>query len=386
MRQMYLLFPKWIILVLIVMVFVPGLFAGPDIQLDFRLYEGTYGHKNVARARVETSYFLKPMFAGTVFLDVGMAEEVEEIKKIFNLRELNLLIKANWGWKFGKVQKQSQVMSIDDREFLLQLTMLKKDHLFGLSVVEKASKKEILKTEIILPQQKSSIFGFENSSGKPYFVALHRRQDLKIIGKEPVMLASIKKPKLIRKINPRYPREALDAKIEGKVILEAVTDVYGRVMEVEVVEGETVLSEAAVKALEKWVYEPYIIDGVPTPVRFTVVMNFRLAHDETSSGNGEAGKSRTSTLTPRQLIENIKKGQYSGEPYDFNFKDARLDNVIGFLSRIAGIKIDVSEGVDGRVTCELNKAPWDKALAIFLKSNGLKLVLEGDSLRIQKAK
>lgn len=378
MRQINLSSIKWVMVLLMVLVLVSGVFAGPDIQVDLRLYEGAYGHITAAKARVETSYYLKPMFAGNVFLDVGLAEEVKEIKKIFNLRDVNLLTKARWGWKYGRIYKQSQVMSIDGREFLLQLTGLpERDH-FRLAVKEKASQKEILETEIILPQQKTSIFGFENSEGKPYFISIQRSKDKKITGKEPVMLASIKKPKLIKKVDPKYPKEAVDKGIEGKVVLEAVTGIYGIVREVEVVEGDAVLNKAAVEALKQWVYEPYIINGAPKPVRFTVVMNFRLGDDK------EKGKPQA--LSPQRLIENINNKQFGGEPYDLNLKDAPLDNVIQFLSKSAGLKIVLDPGVKGRVTCEMEKVPWDKALAFILEQYHLTLVLEDDILKIRKKK
>jgi TonB family protein len=378
MRQINLISIKWAMVLLMVLVLVSGVFAGPDIQVDLRLYEGAYGHRTAARARVETSYYLKPMFAGNVFLDVGLAEEVKEIKKIFNLRDVNLLTKARWGWKYGRIYKQSQVMSIDGREFLLQLAGLpERDH-FRLTVKEKASQKEILETEIILPQQKTSIFGFENSEGKPYFISIQRSKDKKITGKEPVMLASIKKPKLIKKVDPGYPKEAVGKGIEGKVVLEAVTGIYGIVREVEVVEGDAVLNKAAVEALKQWVYEPYIINGAPKPVRFTVVMNFRLGDDKE--------KDKPEALSPQQLIENIKNKQFGGEPYDLNLKDAQLDNVIQFLSKSAGLKIVLDPGVKGRVTCEMEKVPWDKALAFILEQHHLTLVLEGDVLKIRQKK
>lgn len=386
MKQINLISTKWVIVLLMVLVLVSGVFAGPDIQVDLRLYEGAYGHRTAAKARVETSYYLKPMFAGNVFLDVGLAEEVKEIKKIFNLRDVNLLTKARWGWKYGRIYKQSQVMSIDGREFLLQLTGLPdRDH-FRLAVKEKASQKEILETEIILPQQKTSIFGFENSEGTPYFISIQRSKDKKISGKEPVMLASIKKPKLIKKVDPRYPKEAVDKGIMGKVVLEAVTGIYGIVREVEVIEGDAALSKAAVKALKQWVYEPYIIDGVPKPVRFTVVMNFRLGDDKDRAESAEKDRGKPKALSPQQLIENIKNKQFGGEPYDLNLKDAQLDNVIRFLSRSAGLKIVLDPGLKARVTCEMEKVPWDKALAFILEQHHLTLVLEGDVLKIRKKK
>jgi protein TonB len=85
-------------------------------------------------------------------------------------------------------------------------------------------------------------------------------------------------PRLIKKVTPLYPEIALKARIMGKVIIEAETDIYGRVTTVKVISGPGLLTDAAVEAVKKWVYEPYIINGFPRPVRFTVNLEFTLKH------------------------------------------------------------------------------------------------------------
>jgi TonB family protein len=67
---------------------------------------------------------------------------------------------------------------------------------------------------------------------------------------------------------------ALRAKIQGNVIINATTDIYGRVIRAQVINGHPLLREAARKAIMKWVYEPYILNGVPRPVQFSVVVKF----------------------------------------------------------------------------------------------------------------
>lgn len=86
----------------------------------------------------------------------------------------------------------------------------------------------------------------------------------------------------------------------------------------------------------------------------------------------------------RQTIQSGRR-EYSGDLYDFNFKDADLINVLKFIARIAGLNMMIDPGVSGRVTSELFQVPWDQALELFLKVNGLDMVLEGNILRIGKA-
>lgn len=89
-------------------------------------------------------------------------------------------------------------------------------------------------------------------------------------------ISHVQKPRLIKKVEPIYPHHALLARIQGRVIVEAVTDISGNVVKTTVIAGPPLLKAAAVEAVRKWVYEPYIIDGYPKPVIFIVNVNFTL--------------------------------------------------------------------------------------------------------------
>ena len=94
---------------------------------------------------------------------------------------------------------------------------------------------------------------------------------------EPVRATGdIKPPKLIKKVDAIYPQEAKDAGIEGVVILEATTDIYGKVKEVKILRSIPELDQAAIDAVKQWVYEPMMIDGKPKGVIFTVTVVFEL--------------------------------------------------------------------------------------------------------------
>jgi protein TonB len=85
--------------------------------------------------------------------------------------------------------------------------------------------------------------------------------------------------KLIRRVTPIYPSVALAARIQGVVIVEATTDIYGRVREARVVSGQPLLNDAALQAVRQWVYEPYLSNGIPRPVTFTVTVTFSLSQN-----------------------------------------------------------------------------------------------------------
>ena len=94
---------------------------------------------------------------------------------------------------------------------------------------------------------------------------------------EPVRaIGEVQAPRLKRRVEPIYPEIAREARKEGIVILEATTDVYGRVQSVRVLRSEPLLDEAAIEAVRQWVYEPMIINGRPRAVTFTVTIIFKL--------------------------------------------------------------------------------------------------------------
>jgi hypothetical protein len=108
-------------------------------------------------------------------------------------------------------------------------------------------------------------------NGAPFLIG---NPDLK--NQDPLQISIIQKPHLIKKIEPLYPRTAILAHIQGIVIIEAVTDIYGRVVKTNVINGHPLLKQAAVQAVMQWIYEPYMVNGVPKPVIFTVNVNFTL--------------------------------------------------------------------------------------------------------------
>jgi len=79
-----------------------------------------------------------------------------------------------------------------------------------------------------------------------------------------------------------------------------------------------------------------------------------------------------------------QKPAYTGEPISLNLKDVDLKDFFRLVHEISGLNILVDANVTGSVTTVLDNVPWDQALDIVLKDNGLGKVLEGNVLRIAK--
>jgi TonB family protein len=94
---------------------------------------------------------------------------------------------------------------------------------------------------------------------------------------EPLKLTGdVKGPKLITMVKPNYPEAARKSGVEGSVILEVTTDVYGKVGDIKILRSIPLLDQAALDAVRQWVYEPPIINGKPISVTFTAAVTFTL--------------------------------------------------------------------------------------------------------------
>jgi type IV pilus assembly protein PilQ len=79
--------------------------------------------------------------------------------------------------------------------------------------------------------------------------------------------------------------------------------------------------------------------------------------------------------------EVVKK--YTGEKISLDFYETDIKNVFRIIREVSGQNLAIDKDVTGRVTLTLAKpVPWDQALDLILKMNGLGRVYEGDIIRI----
>lgn len=82
---------------------------------------------------------------------------------------------------------------------------------------------------------------------------------------------------LIHDVAPTYPPEAGRARIQGTVVLLAVIGKDGSVEDVRVESGLPILAEAAIDAVKRWRYKPYMLNGEPVEVDSRITINFTLS-------------------------------------------------------------------------------------------------------------
>ncbi|HEX4565583.1 MAG TPA: energy transducer TonB [Vicinamibacterales bacterium] len=83
-------------------------------------------------------------------------------------------------------------------------------------------------------------------------------------------------PATTKSVKAAYPEEARAAHVQGEVLLETIIDADGKVAAVRVIRSVPGLDEAATDAAKRWVLTPALLNGTPTPVLMTMVMNFTL--------------------------------------------------------------------------------------------------------------
>jgi protein TonB len=86
----------------------------------------------------------------------------------------------------------------------------------------------------------------------------------------------IRAPKPILQSVPEYPLIAKQAHIAGNVVIDAVIDEQGNVVDMKIVSGPPLLYLAAMNSLKKWKYEPTYLNDTPISVQLIVSITFQL--------------------------------------------------------------------------------------------------------------
>jgi TonB family protein len=88
-------------------------------------------------------------------------------------------------------------------------------------------------------------------------------------------------------VRPVYPEAMRQAKIQGRVVIQATIDSNGEVAEIEVLTADhPAFGEAAIEAIEQWRYKPATLDGNAVGVYFTIVVAFNLDGDKSEPKEG----------------------------------------------------------------------------------------------------
>jgi len=79
---------------------------------------------------------------------------------------------------------------------------------------------------------------------------------------------------LLVKTLPLYPAIAQAAHITGTVVLRAIISKTGTIENLSVESGPLLLRQAALDGVKRWRYRPFLLNGEPTDVDTTIMVNF----------------------------------------------------------------------------------------------------------------
>lgn len=272
------------------------LHAAYTLDIKLRFFGGTRGAA-AELPQFATSSYLRSTITASIESKLELEEEKKQVKRVFNLLNVDLITEADLTWSSDEGGKISYVILLGGREYLAKVTPAsqQKKNQFRIEVFEQSGteKVSLLDSEFILPQKNIAVFGFEDLQGNPYFLSIRvtekpaEKIDSDITGLKMRIAkgavkaeGEIKPPRLIKEVKVVYPEEAKKAGIEGIVILDVATDIYGRVVAVKVLKtAGSLLDQAAIDTVKQWVYEPMIIKGKPHPVNFTITVRFKLEKD-----------------------------------------------------------------------------------------------------------
>ena len=98
-------------------------------------------------------------------------------------------------------------------------------------------------------------------------------------GAYPLLYPQLVKPTIKRSVQPKYTSEAMRAKLQGIVDVEAVIAPDGTVDRARVVKSldtQLGLDANAIEAVKQWVFEPGTLQGQPVAVVVQLTLEFRL--------------------------------------------------------------------------------------------------------------
>lgn len=76
--------------------------------------------------------------------------------------------------------------------------------------------------------------------------------------------------------------------------------------------------------------------------------------------------------------------KFTGHPISLDFKDGDIIDLFRLMSEISGLNIIVNPGISGKVSLRLTETPWDQALDLILKTQGLGYTVDGNVVRIAR--
>jgi len=312
---------KKIILVSLILFLLTGPAMGGAVDKAFliqsRLFMGTRGVEYPVPGITisSSSQSLEPVLSENLLeaerRDIALIEM--ELNSIYQLENVQHLGTSNLLWD-GKTKSLSSTIFLNDQAIPINLSptlVSGKNINLRIEIFEimentdrklrqnstptplqdkaySGSTAKLLDTEIIIQAEEPYILGFP-SNGKTYFLSILISEERSgaLLGRKfrgnIKEISILKPPDPVNLVIPEYPDECIEKMIEGKVILEVSTDIFGKVVEARVVQSaHPLLDLSAKKAILESTYKPVKKGRRAVPVVFNVIIDFQWPHEKKS--------------------------------------------------------------------------------------------------------
>jgi protein TonB len=118
--------------------------------------------------------------------------------------------------------------------------------------------------------------GMDLLNAMPNSAEIVKRPAVASVPQRVPVTSTIEAAKLISRVQPVYPQLAIQARIQGNVVLHAIIGRDGQVSELEVLSGHPLLVNAALDAVRQWRYNPTLLNGQAVEVETTITVSFVL--------------------------------------------------------------------------------------------------------------
>lgn len=153
---------------------------------------------------------------------------------------------------------------------------------------------------------------------------------------------------VVQQTEPQYPGDAINAGLEGDVMVAVVVGVDGHVLGARPVAGNPALVRAAVDAVKEWIYQPMVRGGEAVKVEDVLTIRFRLPPGQARSGAAIGGVSGISFAQPNVSRTNIPR---QSNPLTGPVLLSKTDPGYPFGERAAGVngtvRLNLTIGTDG---------------------------------------
>ncbi len=138
---------------------------------------------------------------------------------------------------------------------------------------------------------------------------------------------------------------------------------------------ETIESDNSVRPPAQADAAPWVVQRTMATVRrSSTKFHVRPVQMTTEADGGEK------SMPKEDLV--VGETRYIGRRISLDFQQADITNVLRLIAEVSGFNMVVGEGVKSKVTMKLVSVPWDQALDMILKMNGLGKIRQSNILWI----